>query len=110
MPWRQVQLNDSYTPESLKRLLEEGARGTLSIYCHDTIMTWALRYAESLQPLSHQPEHQTIWYLLIDMNTCWELHIAGCYTLRDMKRFSRTDIILPRHYFATWLAYLESAA
>lgn len=108
MPWRQAQLAEPFSPECLHALLEEGARGTLSTYCHDTIITWALRYADHIKPISHQPEAQKLWLLLDDMVSCWELHISGCYTLRDMKRFSRTDIILPRRYFTTWLIYLES--
>lgn len=108
MPWRQTQLNIQFSPESLQELLEEGAQGTLSAYCHDTIMSWALRYADHIKPLSHQSEHQTLWLILDDMVSCWELHIASCYTMRDMKRFSRTDLVLPRHYFSTWLSYLES--
>lgn len=108
MPWRQTQLADPFSPECLRVLLTEGGRGTLSAYCHDTIIAWALRYTEHLKPLSHHSDQQHIKLLLDDMVARWELHIAGSYTLRDMKRFSRTDIILPRHYFSVWLAYLET--
>lgn len=110
MPWRQVQLADPFSPECLRALLAEGGRGTLSTYCHDTIMTWATDYAEHLKPVRHYPDHERIWLLLDDMITRWELHIAGSYTLRDMKRFSRTDMILPRQYFTAWLTYLDTDA
>jgi hypothetical protein len=109
MPWQQVQLADPFTPDCLRSFLEEGARGTLSKYCHDAIISWAKHYADDLRPISHQPEHHAIWLLLEDMVACCELHIAGCYTLSDMKRFSRADMILPRRYFTTWLMHLETS-
>lgn len=108
MPWKQVTIEYSFEADSLLMLLQEGARGSLSRYTHFDIVDWARRYAEELQrqaPL--EGELLKLWQVADDMAVRWELHMASTYTIDEMKRFSQVDILLPRHYFETWLAELD---
>ncbi|TGG95819.1 hypothetical protein E4656_05275 [Natronospirillum operosum] len=109
MPWKQVTIERPFEPESLLELLQEGARGSLSRYTHFDIVDWSRRYAEDLQqqaPLDE--EGLLLWRIADDMALRWELHMASTYTIDDMKRFSQVDILLPKHYFLTWLAELDA--
>ncbi|MCH8551853.1 MAG: hypothetical protein LAT62_07950 [Natronospirillum sp.] len=109
MPWKQVTIEHSFEPDSLVALLQEGARGSVSRYTHFDIVDWASRYAAELK--RHQPlEGDTLklWRVADDITVRWELHMAGTYSINEMKRFSQVDILLPKQYFETWLNELDS--
>lgn len=108
MPWKQVTIERPLEPESLYELLQEGAKGSLSRYTHYDIMDWARRFAEELQKQGTLCDDTlTYWRVADDMSVRWELHIASTYSIDEMKRFSHVDILLPKHYFKTWLIWLD---
>lgn len=108
MPWKQVTIERPYEPDSLHKLLEEGSKGSLSRYTHSDIIDWARGYADTLQKMAPlEPDLLPYWQVADDMGLRWELYIASTYSIDDMKRFSQTDILLPKHYFHSWLDWLE---
>ncbi len=109
MPWKQVTIELPYTPDALAALLQEGSRGSMSRYTHLDIVDWARRYADELQHQTPLPDELLrCWQIADDITLQWELHIAGHYSVEEMRRFSHVDILLPRHFFDTWLSLLKA--
>lgn len=109
MPWKQVTIEQPYSPEVLAALLHEGSRGSMSRYTHLDIVNWARGYAEELQGQAPLPDNLLrCWQVADDMALQWELHISGHYSIDEMRRFSHVDILLPRHFFDTWLTLLKA--
>lgn len=109
MPWKQVTIELPHSPDVLAVLLQEGSRGSMSRYTHLDIVDWARRYAEELREQAPLPgDLLRCWQIADDMTLQWELHISSHYSMDEMRRFSHVDILLPRHFFDTWLALLTA--
>ena len=73
----------------------------MSRFTHFQIIEWCVRYREAETDMSTE-----LLDIVDDIVIQWELFIASSYSLEQMRSFSLSDIVLPKHYFEQWLEIL----
>lgn len=109
MAWSDTPIEKAFTLGNLADLLSQGLLGSMSRFSHFQIVEWCARFSDEFDRETDPQLPTTIDTALDiadDVIVQWELHIASQYTLEDLSRFAISDIVLPKHYFESWLNQL----
>lgn len=106
MAWSDSPIEKDYNLNNLASLLSQGLLGSMSRYTHFQIIEWCQQFVShyNLAPDDDFPiDPEAAVIVADDAVVQWELYLASQYRLEDLKKFSLSDVVLPKHYFERWL-------
>lgn len=109
MAWSNEPISKPFTISNLADVLSQGLLGSMSRFSHFQIVEWCARFIEEFdrEPDAEIPATpEEAREIADDVIVQWELYLATQYTLEELSRFSLGDVVLPKHYFETWLNHL----
>jgi hypothetical protein len=106
--WREINL--SFTPESLKYLLEQGLNESDPQFTHQDIANWCGKYwwktVEEELDLGADKVEQIAVKVAKDVECQWDLFLSNTYSLTDLQNLDFSKVKLPKEWFEKWLCEL----
>jgi hypothetical protein len=97
-----IPINLEFNRKNLLALLALGAEPDKSPYSHKQIAEWCERFWNKYCYIDAPEDIEVIMPVLADVETQWDLYLAGKFSLSELKKQDFESVLLPVEWFVNW--------
>ena len=98
----------AFTPESMRQVLDWGARPDAAPYTHQEIAHWCDRMHMQFLDTDDAPDLEAAVRIAADVDCQWDLFLANTYTIDQLCQLDFAAVRLPTEWFVDWQKQLKN--